>query len=202
MSARIQDLARFRMPPGFRGRSAATVQLWRLVQATLFACSPQILYGWRRWLLRRFGARVGAGALIRPSARVAFPWKVAIGARAWIGDRVDLYALGPIEIGADAVVSQDSYLCAGSHDPARVEFPILARPVRVGAEAWIAAGAFVAPGVTIGAGAVVGARAVVFADVPDGMVAHGHPARVVRARRPSDRGAGAAEDQRDPITPR
>ncbi|OYU71980.1 MAG: colanic acid biosynthesis acetyltransferase WcaF, partial [Alphaproteobacteria bacterium PA3] len=50
-----QDLSKFSVPRGFRGRSALTVQAWWCVQATLFACSPQFAYGFRRWLLRLFG---------------------------------------------------------------------------------------------------------------------------------------------------
>src|SRR5690606_37453676 len=73
-ATRVQDLARFRLPPGFRGRSALVVQLWWLVQATLFRLSPQVCYGWRRWLLRLFGARIGQGVLVRPSARITYPW--------------------------------------------------------------------------------------------------------------------------------
>src|SRR4051812_41060185 len=135
---RVQDLGRFRLPPGFRGRSALIVVLWQIVQATLFACSPQPLFGWRRFLLRCFGARIGAGVLLRPSVRVTYPWKVEIGDRAWIGDHAELYSLGPIRIGADAVVSQRSYLCAGSHDTSKLDFPISAAPIEMGAEAWIA----------------------------------------------------------------
>ncbi len=39
-------------------------------------------------------------------------------------------------------------------------------------------------GVTIGSGAVVGANAVVNADLPDGAIAAGVPARVLRQRGP------------------
>src|SRR5690242_2104389 len=92
----IQDLSRFRMPPGFRGRGAIIVQIWWLVQAVFFGLSPQIAYGWRRWLLRLFGAQIGRRVLIRPSARVTYPWKVKIGDNAWIGDHVVLYSLGEI----------------------------------------------------------------------------------------------------------
>ena len=91
---RFQDLSRFRLPADFRGRSAVWVQLWWLVQATLFRLSPQFLFGWRRWLLRLFGARVGAGVLIRPTATITYPWKVAIGDHSWVGDDVVLYSLG------------------------------------------------------------------------------------------------------------
>ena len=49
--------------------------------------------------------------------------------------------------------------------------------------AWIGAGAIVLEGVRIGRGAVVAAGALVRQDVPDGMVAAGMPARLIRVRR-------------------
>lgn len=178
----IQDLAQFRLPPGFRGRPAWLVQIWWLVDASLFRWSPQFAYGFRRWLLRCFGAKVGAGVLVRPSAKITYPWKLVIGDRSWIGDDVVLYTLGEIEIGANSVVSQRSYLCAADHDCAQVDFPIRARKITVGAETWIAADVFVGPGVRIGDGAVIGARSVVFADMPAKMVCMGSPCRAVKSR--------------------
>ena len=76
------------------------------------------MYGFRRWLLRAFGAKIGKGVRVRPSARITYPWKVDIGDRCWIGDHAELYSLGPIRIGADSVVSQRSYICAASHSMA------------------------------------------------------------------------------------
>ena len=52
----MQDLNGFSVPKGFRGAGGIKVQLWWAVQATLFAWSPQILYRWRAFLLRLFGA--------------------------------------------------------------------------------------------------------------------------------------------------
>src|SRR6476620_3627877 len=75
----VQDLKSFRMPPGFRRRSAVYVQIWWLVQTVFFRASPQFMYPWRRFLLRAFGAKVGRGVLIRPSASVTYPWTVSIG---------------------------------------------------------------------------------------------------------------------------
>jgi putative colanic acid biosynthesis acetyltransferase WcaF len=182
-SRKWQDLARFRLPPNFRGRPAWFVQLWWVMQATGFAWSPQLFYGWRRFLLRLFGAKIGRGAMIRPSVKVTYPWKLTLGNYAWVGDNVVLYTLGEIDIGDDAVVSQSSYLCTGSHDEARPGFDIFAKPIKVEREAWVATDVFIAPGVTIGAGAVVGARSSVFQNIPADMVAMGHPARVIRRRR-------------------
>ena len=179
---RVQDLSTFEMPANFRGRPGWFVQLWWIADALLFKPSPQALYGWRRALLRMFGADVGKGAIIRPSARITYPWKVSIGDYAWVGDDVTLYSLGPIEIGAHAVVSQRSYLCAGDHDYKRRTFPIRGRAVRIGAHAWVATDVFVAPGVTIGEAAVVGARSTVLRDLPPAMVCYGYPAVAVRPR--------------------
>ena len=178
----VQDLARFRLPPGFRGRPGWYVQLWWLVQATLFRWSPQFAYGFRAALLRAFGARVGRHTVIRPTVTVTYPWKVTIGDHAWVGDDAILYSLGPIVIGDHAVVSQRSHLCAGDHDHEQVDFPIRGRPITVGPQAWVAADVFIAPGVTIGEGAVIGARSSVFGDMPARMLCMGSPCRPVKPR--------------------
>ena len=110
--------------------------------------------------------------------RVTYPWKVEVGEYSWLGDDVEVYSLGPIRIGRHAVVSQGTYLCAGTHDHCDETFPILGRPIVIEDEAWVAAGCFIGPGVTIGRGAMIGARSVVLSDVPPGMFAAGHPARL------------------------
>lgn len=119
------------------------------------------MFAWRNWLLRLFGARVGTGVLIRPSVRITYPWKLTIGDYSWVGDYAELYTLGPINIGRNAVVSQQCYLCTGSHDMSAPAFDIQAHAITVEDEAWIAAGTFVHPGVTISRGSVIAARSVV-----------------------------------------
>ncbi|MFG1209593.1 putative colanic acid biosynthesis acetyltransferase [Xanthobacter flavus] len=189
----FQDLSRFRVEPGFRGRSGMVVLLWQIVQDTLFAWSPQPAYGWRRFLLRLFGAQVGEGVIIRSTARVTYPWKVKLGNHCWVGDHAELYSLGPIAIGNNAVVSQKSYLCAGSHDPSDMTFPLTNPPVVVEDEAWVATDCFISPGVTIGRGAIVAARSTVRTDIPPGTVAAGSPATVRKMRaRPTRRLPGGA----------
>jgi putative colanic acid biosynthesis acetyltransferase WcaF len=178
----VQDLKSFRLPPNFRGRSGLMVQLWWLVQATLFRGSPQIMYGFRRWLLRRFGAQIGEGVIIRPTATLTYPWRVKIGDHSWIGDDVVLYSFAEIVIGKDVVISQNSYLCAGTHDYRSRDFAIQALPIVIEDEAWVAADVFVAPGVIVGKGTVVGSRSSVFTSLPSMMVCVGCPARPVHSR--------------------
>jgi putative colanic acid biosynthesis acetyltransferase WcaF len=182
MAPRVQDLKSFVLPENFRGRPAWFVQLWWMVQATLFHGSPQAMYGWRRFLLRLFGAKVGQGVIIRPTAQITYPWKLTIGDSSWIGDYATLYTLGEIVIGDNACVSQHCYLAAAYHDYMRPTFDMIAGKIVIEAEAWLATRVFVAPGVTVGRGAVVGACSVVLKDVPPMMVCAGNPAKVLRER--------------------
>lgn len=177
-----QDLSKFNQPSAFRGRSAFVVQLWWLVQAVLFGCSPQFMYSWRIFLLRIFGAKIGENVIIRPSVRITYPWKLTIGDYAWIGDNAELYTLGEITIGKNAVVSQKSYLCTGSHDFQSEAFDIYQLPIVIEDEAWVATDVYIAPGVTIGKGAVIGARSSVFKDMPAGMICIGSPAKPIKSR--------------------
>lgn len=165
-----------------RGRPQWVVLLWWLVQAIAFPLTPHSCHAPRRWLLRRFGARIGQGVLIRPTARITYPWKVEIGDHSWIGDDVVLYSLDQIRIGQHCVVSQKSYLCTGSHtihDPA---FGLETGAIAIGNGTWIAADCFIAPGVSIGANAVIGARSTVLTSMPAYQVCWGHPCRPRYAR--------------------
>ena len=181
-----QDLNAFRVPSGFRGRPAWVAQSWWLVQATFFGMSPQFMYGWRNWLLRRFGATIGRGVHIRPTARITYPWKFSIGDYSWVGDSVVIYTLERIEVGRNVSVSQRCYLCAGSHDYTQRDFRYIMDPHRtriaVEDEVWLANDVFVGPGVTIGKGAVVGARSSVFKSLPAMMVCYGSPAEAKKPR--------------------
>lgn len=177
-----QNLQKFALPKNFRAKNAVTVQMWWIVQSTLFACSPQFLYGWRRFLLRLFGAKIGKKVIVRPSVKVTYPWKLSIGDYSWIGDDVDLYTLGEIEIGKNTVISQKSYLCAASHDYTKETFDIFDQKIVIEDGVWIATDVFIAPGITIGSGSVIGARSTVLSDMPAMMICVGYPAKPIKRR--------------------
>ena len=183
-----QDLSQFSVAPGFRGRAGIVVLIWQLVDSTLFRLSPQPLYAWRRWLLRLFGADVGVGVIIRSSARITYPWKVSFGDYCWIGDHAEIYSLGHISIGSHSVVSQRCYICSGTHDYSDITFPLVAKPVVIEDECWVATDCFLAPGVRVGRGAIVAARSTVLSDVPEGAIVAGAPATVRKLRRRSEEG--------------
>ena len=150
--------------------------------AVFFKLSPQFFYGWRRFLLRSFGAQIGKDVIIRPSAQITYPWKVKIGDYSWIGDEVVLYSLGEIEIGSNSVISQRSYICTGTHDYDSKDFRIYAKKITIGSKCWLATDVYVAPSVTIGENTVVGARSSVFKDLPSNKVCLGSPAKPIKDR--------------------
>lgn len=184
----FQNLKDFKLPPGFRGKPAWYVQTWWLVQMLLFKTSPQFMYGWRRFLLRFFGAKIGKKVMIRPTAHIQFPWKLQIADYSWVGDEVVLYNLGDIKIGSHSVVSQRSYLCTGSHHHRNTDFSIYIKPIIIENECWLAADVFVAPGAVIGSGTVIGSRSSVFSSLPAGKICFGTPAKVIKDRTTDDAG--------------
>jgi putative colanic acid biosynthesis acetyltransferase WcaF len=179
---KYQNLKTYKTPKNFRGKSVLYVQTWWLVQSIFFNLSPQVFYGWRRFLLRLFGAKIGKNVIIRPSVKVTYPWKLKIDDHSWIGDNVELYTLGEIKIGKNVVISQKSYLCTGFHDYKKLDFPIFSQKIEIEDECWIATDVYISPGVKIGKGTVVGARSSVFKSLPEGKVCIGSPAKIIGNR--------------------
>lgn len=175
-----QDLSRFTGTA--RGWEAWRAQLWWLFQSVFVLPTPQYLFAWRRFALIMFGAKIGKNVLIRPSVRVTYPWNVTIGDYVWIGDNVTLYSVAEISIGSHSVISQEAYLCAGTHDHRDITFPFKATPIRIGEECWVAARAFIGPGVELGDGAVAGAGSIVTRSVSSGHLVAGNPAQIVGCR--------------------
>ncbi|WP_439154837.1 DapH/DapD/GlmU-related protein [Yoonia sp.] len=177
MTARLDITANRRCRKYSRRTQVARV-VWALC-LPLFRFSPRPLWGWRVWLLRRFGARVGRCAHLHPTVRILMPWNLTIGDQVTIGDRAILYALGAITIGDRATVSQYAHLCAGTHDASDPARALRRLPVSIGTDAWVCADAFVGPDVRIGANAILGARAVAMRDLPAGCTGVGNPMRVI-----------------------
>ena len=165
----------------YTGREQAMRVLWG-AGALLFRLSPRPCFGFRSWLLRLFGATVGKQVHIYPSARIYFPWNLRIGDWSSIGEWALIYNLGCITIGAQATISQNVHLCAGTHDYTDLRMPLIKPPITIADSAWICADAFVGPGVTVAEGAVVGARSVVIKDVPAWTVVAGNPAKIIKRR--------------------
>lgn len=155
---------------------------WEIVAFLLFRYSPKIFHSWRSFLLRCFGAKVGSGVHVYPGVKIWAPWNLELADECGIANGVILYSQGKISIGQQAVISQGSHLCAGTHDYNQFGFPLITKPIKIGSQAWIAAESFIHPGVSVGEGCVIGARSVVNHDMPAWMICAGHPCQPIKER--------------------
>lgn len=164
---------------------SAKEQLLRIfwnIATPFFRYSPRIFFGWRSFILRLFGAKVGQEVHIYSSATIYMPWNLIIGDQSSIGEDAYIYNLGRITIGNRTTVSQRAHLCAGTHDFTDPSLPLLKPSIVIEDFGWICADAFVGPGVIVGEGAIVGARAVVTKDVESWAIVAGNPARFIKRR--------------------
>jgi putative colanic acid biosynthesis acetyltransferase WcaF len=168
--------------PTFSRRNRAARALWIVTWKLLASWTPPPLKAWRRLLLRLFGARLHPTANVRGTTRVWWPGNLEMGPYASLGPDVICYNVARVTLEAGASVSQRAHLCSAGHDIDDIAFPLVARPIVIGKNAWVAAEAFVGPGVRIEEGAVLGARAVTVRDLAAYTVYVGNPARPVRQR--------------------
>lgn len=155
--------------------------LWSFAKV-LFRNSPRTAFGFRNFLLRSFGASIGKSVHIYASATITFPWNLEVGDWSAIGENTLIYSVGKIVIGEKVTISQNSHLCAASHDYRDVALPIITAQVTVCDQAWVAADVFVAPGVTVGKGAILGSRCVMTKDAEEWGIYAGNPARFIKKR--------------------
>ncbi|SFB77796.1 WcaF family extracellular polysaccharide biosynthesis acetyltransferase [Tropicimonas isoalkanivorans] len=152
-------LDRFSNPEFDRGASRAKEAAWTVVSGVLVASwIPGT--GWRRTILRAFGAEIGDGVVIKPGLRVKFPWRLKVGDHVWLGEDVWIDNLAQVTIGGHSCLSQGAYLCTGSHDWADPRFSLQTRPIVLEGECWVGARACLAPGTVMERGAVLTMAAV------------------------------------------
>ena len=167
---------------------------WSVVWGLFGIWTPAPLRAWRRFLVRLFGGRIAATANIYGGVRIWMPRNLTLDDHACLGPGVDCYCMDQITLGAHALVSQNAFLCGGTHDVDDPDFPLRVGPIVVGPHAWVAARAMVGPGVSLGEGAVLGGGAVTFRDLEPWTVYTGNPATALRRRRGGPGEAGAAGD--------
>jgi len=156
---------------------------WTLVWFVLARPIPRrIGNSWKLFLLRLFGAKVHATAVVYSSVKIYAPWNLEMHEYACLAPEVDCYNVDKIIIGANTTVSQKSYLCTASHDITKTNHPLIASPIIIKDQSWIGASCFIGMSVTIGQGAVIGATASVFKDVEPWTIVGGNPAKFIKKR--------------------
>jgi acetyltransferase-like isoleucine patch superfamily enzyme len=112
---------------------------------------------------------------------------ITLGDHVNIGFHSEIFSGSSVTVGHHGLFAAYTYLVGGGHEfesteRAVIDQPRSSRGIALGSNVWLGAGVKVLDGVTIGSDVVVGAGAVVTEDLPDGAVAAGLPARVLRRR--------------------
>jgi putative colanic acid biosynthesis acetyltransferase WcaF len=154
--------------------------LWMIVERIFVNNSLQPSTRVRVFLLRLFGAKIGRDTLIR-NIHVKFPWNLEIGDRCWLGEGVWLHNQDKLTIGADSVISQQSFVTTGSHD-VRETMDLITRPVNIGRGVWVTSRCIILAGVDIGDNAVLTPGSVANRSLAASGIFSGNPARFQRPR--------------------
>lgn len=170
------DLSQFDSKSFDRGANRVTEILWVLVRSLIFLSPLPFPSFLKVSLLRLFGAQIGQQVVIRSRVMIWMPWRLKIQDHVWIGEEVFLLNLAPIEIESHCCISQRAFLCTGSHDHQKIDFPFKNAPITLRQGSWIAAQAFIGAGVEISKNAVVSAGSIVLRSIPENTIVRGNPA--------------------------
>jgi acetyltransferase-like isoleucine patch superfamily enzyme len=134
------------------------------------------------------GIRIGSGCFVgRGSILSCKDGDIVLGDSVNIGFHSEIFSGSSVTVGRHGLFAAYTYLVGGGHEFERAGVPVIeqqrrSRGIHLGDNVWLGTGAKVLDGVTIGSDVVVGANAVVLEDLPDGAIAAGVPARILRSR--------------------
>ena len=176
------DLSKFNNTDFDRGTFVFKEWVWRVLQQVFFNVEWVKAYGLKHRILRNFGAKLETGVVVKPKAKITFPWKLSVGCNSWIGEAAWILNLDQVTIGSNVCISQRAFLCTGSHDWSKDTFDLITKPITIEDGVWICADVFIGPGVTVGQNSVVTAGSIVTKDLPSGMICSGNPCAAVKKR--------------------
>ena len=160
--------------------------VWVVVEQTLFRYSPFVCWGWRRFLLRCFGAKIAKTATVGRLARIEDPWNLSMGERSMIGNHTWIMCYAPVVLEDQVLVGEYSKILTGSHQTNSFSYKGIVSGVTIKKNVWIASNAMLISSgyktLVIGEAAVISAGAVVFNNVKPMAIMIGNPAKHIADR--------------------
>ena len=175
------ELGQYQNSEFSRGRGKFVELMW-LICSAVFVESFVPGNFHRLMFLRLFGAKIGRGTVIKPAVKVKFPWRLTIGVDSWIGEGVWIDNLDHVSISDNCCLSQDVYLCTGSHDWSDVTFSLRTAPIVLKHGVWLGAKSVVCPGVVVETGVVLTVSSVLSVKTDAWTIYQGNPAVALKRR--------------------
>lgn len=176
------DLSLYNNYPYNPGGNALKRFLWYYTNVFFFKSSLFPFYGFKAFLLRAFGAKIGNQVEIKPCVNIKYPWLLTIGNEVWIGENVWIDNLVMVIISSNVCLSQGAMLLTGSHNYKKPSFDLITGSIILEDGVWIGAGAIVNQGITLASHAVLTSGSVATKNIEAYSVYQGNPAVKVRSR--------------------
>jgi putative colanic acid biosynthesis acetyltransferase WcaF len=175
------DLSKF-STGNYNPGNKVRVFVWFFINYYIFYSSFPWPYGLKVFLLRSFGAKVGAGLIIKTNVRIKNPWRLTIGNHCWIGESVWIDNLENVIIGDNVCISQGALLLTGNHDYTKSSFPYRLGGIEIEGGAWIGAKSVVCPGIKCKDHSILTVNSVATKELEGWSIYSGNPAICVRRR--------------------
>ena len=155
---------------------------WYFINELFFKCSFNPSSSIKVFWLRRFGAKVGNGVIIKPGVNIKYPWKLEIANHCWIGEDVWIDNLDEIKIESNVCISQGAFLLCGNHNYKIKSFDLIIKPITLKEGCWVGAKSIVGPGVVVNECAVLAMGSVASTDLTAYGIYRGNPAMKIKTR--------------------
>lgn len=157
--------------------------IWYLFNAAFLLNPFNPFSGLKKGVLRMFGAKIGAGVVIKQRVNVKYPWMLEVGEHAWIGEDVWIDNLAPVKIGAHCCISQGALLLCGNHNYKKSSFDLMVGEIVMEEGSWVGAKGIVTGGVTLKSHAILSAGSVTSKNLEAYWIYRGNPATKVIERK-------------------
>jgi acetyltransferase-like isoleucine patch superfamily enzyme len=129
------------------------------------------------------GKKVDDSFLLIPPFYTTGGPDIRVGCNVFINQNCTFYDLGGLDIADDVMIGPNVSIITSGHplEPSRRRAFVIAKPIVIERNVWIAADATIIGGITVGENSVVAAGSVVTKDVPPNTLVAGNPARVIRS---------------------
>lgn len=156
--------------------------LWYFANVFFFICPLNPSSGIKKIILKMFGAKIGAGVVIKPGVNIKYPWKLSIGENSWIGEKVWIDNLEDVSIGKNCCLSQGVMLLCGNHNYKKEAFDLMIGSINIEDGVWIGAGAMLTPHTVCKTHAVLSVQSVGSGTLKSYSIYRGNPAVKIKDR--------------------
>ena len=156
--------------------------MWFIINALLIQNKLNAFNGFKLFVLRLFGAKIGVGVVIKPGVNIKYPWRLEVGDYVWIGENVWIDNLDNIFIGNNVCISQDVMLLCGNHNYKKNTFNLVIGKINIEDGVWIGARSIISQNVVCKSHSVLMINSVATSNLNRYSIYRGNPAVKVRDR--------------------